>query len=204
MYAEANAGKKGGLATFYSAYLADTSAAHEAAVAGAAAKSSERAASVDLGVEEPKSDAQIVAESGKRVELNADGQIVDRRELLGGGLNVVKRRTFGPRRPAGFSVKISERESATESKSSTSTHPSGLTAEQRGRMSRERHSREAERQLLELEERKRKQEEEAQESTVKKIKRRNDDSKVEELRRAALERRRMRAQAEAAAEPAST
>jgi coiled-coil domain-containing protein 55 len=92
-------------------------------------------------------------------------------------------------------VKISEREPDQSSQDSTFSHPSGLTPEERGRLSRERHSREVERQLLELEERKRKQEEESQEEAVKKIKRRNDDSKVEELRRAAMERRRMRQEA---------
>jgi hypothetical protein len=57
-------------------------------VAGAANKASSTDAPPDMTVEEPKSDAQIAAESGKKVELNADGQIVDRRELLSGGLNL--------------------------------------------------------------------------------------------------------------------
>lgn len=190
------------MSSFYKEYLDSTSKAHEAAVAASLSKSTSSTTdpsfklSAPLPQTEAQQAAQFEAKTGKRLEVNDDGIIIDKREMLSGGLNVIPRTKMGPSR-GGFSAPIAAREAAkNDADSVAGTAAPGLTAAERGRQSRERHSREIERQMVEME-KKRKREEEEEKSTVGvKIVKRNDETKVEELKRKAEERRRKREEEE--------
>lgn len=209
---EQEAKKPGGMAAYYQDELARKEAIHLATMAAASnvplTAASTSTAADDLRARGPKSEAQIAAEAsaklGRHVQVNDSGEIVDKRELLTGGLNVKSRRTLGPASgpPKGFGLSISERkkladeEQASKEKErkeredAASLGMTGLTMAQRQQMSRQRQSEEMQRQLLEHQERKRKQEDESKEQAVKRVaKRNNDESKIEELKRKALERR---------------
>lgn len=210
---EANAGKKGGMLSFYKQYLDTTSATHEAAVLASqqqqpTASSSSSSSSFTIQApptEKEKSDLELAKEfeekSGKKVEVNDDGEIMDKRQLMSGGLNIVKKK-LGPQLPGsgggGFSLPISARqesgrkEGEEEESTGNLLHP-GQSAEERRRAMRERQSREIERQMVELEKKRKRDQEESDKGRVEKVqKRRNDETKVEELKRKAEERRKKR------------
>ncbi|GAA5890723.1 hypothetical protein JCM8208_004974 [Rhodotorula glutinis] len=205
---EAEKKKRGGMTTFFKSYLDTTEAAHAAAVAAAAS-----APKVPLGPARPtdderqKTDVQVAAEheakTGRRVELNEDGEIIDRRQLMSGGLNVVakpkpsagddKASTAG-----GFAVPISARTAPKPAgdgpggdAGESLLHP-GVSAAERKRQARERQSRMVEQQMLELEQRRKREADEQLEHKVSKVAKRNDDDKVAQLKRAAEERRKKR------------
>lgn len=200
---EASAGKKGGMTSFYKQYLDKTSATHEAAVL-ASQRPTSSSSSFTISApptEKEKTDVELAKEfeekSGKKVEMNDDGEIIDKRQLMSGGLNVVKKK-LGPQLPGsggGFSLPISARkESERRKEESTGSllHP-GQSAEERRRAMRERQSREIERQMVELEKKRKREAEESEKGRVEKVaKRRNDETKVEELKRKAEERRKKR------------
>ncbi|GAA5936510.1 nuclear speckle splicing regulatory family 1 protein [Sporobolomyces koalae] len=211
---ELNAGKQGGMTSFYKSYLDSTSATHAAAVAATLAKPSSSPASFTVQAppapEREKTEVEIAREfeekTGKKLEVNDDGEIVDKRQLMAGGLNIVsKPKKLGPQLPGassggGFSVPISERTKAASTTdgrglgtdSQSLLHP-GVSAEERKRQMRERQSREIERQMVELDKKRKREQEEARELNVaKKKERRNDESKVEMLKRMAEERRKKR------------
>ncbi|KAM0752282.1 hypothetical protein T439DRAFT_324354 [Meredithblackwellia eburnea MCA 4105] len=216
---EASAGKAGtGMSNFLKSYLDTTSKAHDAAVAASLSKEE---TSFTIAPPKPqekeKTDVQLAAElaatTGRRVELNDDGQIIDHRELLAGGLNIIAKPK--PNGGGGFSAPINARtanadrnsafSSSDASKIDSLLNPSGLSAAERGRQARERQSREVERQMVALEERRKREAEEALESKVQKVAKRNDESKVEELKRKAEERRKKREEdAKVAKEAANT
>lgn len=197
----------GGMSSFYKTYLDTTSKAHDAAVAASLSKPS---TSFTIAPPPPTSetptDAQIAAEfaekTGKKVEVNDEGVIIDKRQLMSGGLNLVsKPKVFGPSTGpslGGFARPIAEREALEASSRSGSATGGvgglggGLSAAERGRQSRERHSREVERQVVELEKKRKREAEEELGREVKKVEKRNGEGKVEELRRMAEERRRKR------------
>jgi len=195
------------MTTFFKSYLDTTEAAHAAAVAAAAS-----APKVPLGPARPtdderqKTDVQVAAEheakTGRRVELNEDGEIIDRRQLMSGGLNVVAK----PKPSAGdsastaggFAVPISARAAPKAAGdgpggagAESLLHP-GVSAAERKRQARERQSRMVEQQMLELEQRRKREAEEQLEHKVQKVAKRNDDDKVAALKRAAEERRKKR------------
>jgi coiled-coil domain-containing protein 55 len=210
--------KKGGMASFFSTYLANSSAEHDAAVE--AASKGTGASKQTQYDEEPVSDVHLARQAakatGKLVELNEDGQIVDRTQLLSGGLNILKKPkkvVQGPTIPSdyeepapvdeGFAVPIAKRTTHTTqenlaAKAAEDAHYSGLTEAQRRRLQRERQSVLIEQQMVELQEKKRKAEEEQNEREVKKVARRNDETKVEQLKRLAAERRAQKLRDEAA------
>ncbi|KNE61453.1 hypothetical protein AMAG_06276 [Allomyces macrogynus ATCC 38327] len=102
----ADAAKRGehGMAAFYRTFLDRTDADHKAAehlegVDPAAAASF--AAPADAETEPPKPSAQDLA--GMGVAVNASGEVVDKRQLLGAGLNVVRKPVL-PAAPASSSV----------------------------------------------------------------------------------------------------
>ncbi|KPV77658.1 uncharacterized protein RHOBADRAFT_33822 [Rhodotorula graminis WP1] len=203
---EAEKKKRGGMTTFFKSYLDTTEAAHAAAVAAAAS-----APKVPLGPARPtdderqKTDVQVAAEheakTGRRVELNEDGEIIDRRQLMSGGLNVVAKpkpsSSGGESTAGGFAVPISARAQPKPAGgdgpggAESLLHP-GVSAAERKRQARERQSRMVEQQMLELEQRRKREAEEQLEHKVQKVAKRNDDDKVAALKRAAEERRKKR------------
>lgn len=237
---EQQAKRPGGMAEYYKRELAKSEAVHAAAVAAAASQAPDAVGTsslpaglslskdaAELAARGPKSEAQIAAEAGqalgRHIAVNDEGQIIDKRELLTGGLNIKPRKKLGPALPPGvagsgsgdasdqpelkgFALSIAERRQLNaaeelsqkererrvrEDEHSLGLH--GLTVAERQRISRERQSKELERQMVEAQEKKRKAEEEKESEVVSKIARRNnDESKVEELKRKALERRLLR------------
>ncbi|SCV69899.1 BQ2448_1293 [Microbotryum intermedium] len=199
---ELEAGNSGGMTSFYKSYLDASSKEHEAAVAASLAKPAEGTSRTLFTVAPPPKEkteaelaAEISAQTGRRIEVNDDGEIIDKRQLLGGGLNLVRKPKSDAQ--AGFSVPISQRktndkdDSRYSSSSSSSLIGKGLSPAERARQARERQSRELERQMLEVERKRKIEEEEAHKSKVQK---RNDESKVEMLKRQAEERRLKRAE----------
>ena len=193
------------MAAFYSQYLANSSADHDAAME-ATSQGPKPALQNQQYDEEPVSDVLLAREavrSGKQVEINEDGQIIDRTELLTGGLNVIKKPkkplqgpilpSFEDEQTGGFSVPIAQRAAQTteeqQNKAAEDPHYSGLSEAQRRRLQRERQSALLESQMLEVQEKKRKAEIEENERSIKKVARRNDESRVDELKRLAAERR---------------
>ncbi|GAA95130.1 uncharacterized protein L969DRAFT_51974 [Mixia osmundae IAM 14324] len=234
--------KKGGLSSFYASYLAQSDQSNQAALqATATAKEGGRDFTIgpapmpDMARAEPKSDAQLAQEAqqklGTRVMLNESGEIVDKRELLKGGLNAEEDEdavqmaypsslpaALSGTRKGGFAIPIAARmaEKALEEAARARAalldqeapaadvwQPAGatMTPEQRRREQRLRQSKEIEKQMLAFNEQKRKREEEERSHKIAKLARRNDETKVEELRRKALERRQAKAAADAAAAP---
>lgn len=211
------------MTSFYKNYLDSTSATHAAAVAATTTQSTPSASSSTsfniagpppvapiTGQEKEKTEVELAKEhelkTGRKVEVNDDGEIIDKRQLMQGGLNVVQKpKKLGPQLPGGggFALTISEREKLAadnrqgpvakeEASIGSLLHP-GVSAEERKRQMRERQSREIERQMTELERKRKREEEEAREqNVVKKKERRNDETKVEMLKRMAEERRKKR------------
>jgi len=193
--------KRPGMASFFSEYLANDEARNAAAVKASNSKAPSGPIRPPPQYDkEPVSDVQLAREAaatiGKVVELNEDGQIVDKTELLTGGLNVIAKpkAVQGPAVPTGFSVPISQRTAAEEEAKADKPANAFLskTDVARKRAMRERQSRELETQMLESNEKKRKMDEEERLTQVAKLAKRNDETKVEELKRLAAERRKAR------------
>lgn len=212
---EQQAGKAGGMAAFYKSYLDRDSAAHEAAVAASQSKKPVLGPSFNVAPPpkektEAELAAQVEAETGRRVEVNDDGQIVDKRQLMSGGLNVVSKPRTGSATSSsaagGFAAPIAARtqghtSDAASSGSSSLLANAGLSQEERRRQQRERQSREIERQMAALEDKRKRDAQEALEHKVQKVAKRNDETRVEKLKREAEERRLKReADAKAAAQ----
>lgn len=237
MSTEQAAKRPGGMSEYYKRELAQSEAIHEAAMkaasatttSGTQASTSAAAAgggnsststssslakeAAELAAHGPKSEAAIAEEAskllGRNVTVNEEGQIVDKRELLTGGLNVKPRKAVqGPASAKNgksgggiFSMSISERKSQQDEikkreeerrkrEDEASIGMTGLSMAERQKISRERQSKELERQMLLANEKKRKIELEKELELEKKVKvRKNDESKIEEMKRKALERR---------------
>jgi len=153
------------------------------------------------------SEAQLAEDAsqrlGRHIQVNEDGEIVDKRELLVGGLNVNLPKVggislaglAGPTKPSGFALPISQRGSNTFTTGRAGESGGGVTnaeTARRGFLARQRLSSEMERQMLELEEKKRKADADQLERGSAKMAKRNDASRIEELKRKALERRKER------------
>ena len=223
---------KGGMASFFSEYLDKSSASHQAAMEASTSAvpmtdlpsgTLQQQQSTDDPTELDQAKA-ATAKLGRVVEVNEDGQIVDKTELLSGGLNIIKsakkKPVLGPTLPSatgeaapateedgGFSVPISQRKATDSAAASASAAAAaaasaerygGMSEAQRKRLMRERQSIELAKQMEEVESKKRAREEEELQASVKKVARRNDESKVEELKRLAAERRAARSAAAAA------
>lgn len=205
MGAAANKASNNGLSSFYAQYLQNQSTAHDAAVAASLLSTPLSTSSTST---RPATEVEIAAQhlkkTGKAVEVNDEGVIIDKRQLLEGGLNLLSKPNERGNGSGGFSVPIAARAKAVAPEEVIMG--GGLTAAERGRQSRERHSREVERQMVAMEERKKRNAEEELGKEVKKVAKRNDETKVEELKRKAQERRDKREQDEreaAAAPPVS-
>jgi coiled-coil domain-containing protein 55 len=199
---EAEAGKaKSGMNTFLKSYLDSTSAAHDAAVA--ATTSSKPVFGPTFNIAPPpkeKTDAELAREAeeklGKKIELNDDGEILDRRQLMTGGLNVVAKRAVpgAGAKNGGFAVPISARKEPTKEeleRDALLSNP-GISPAERKRQARERQSRELERQMVQIEEKRKREAEEQLEQKVQKVAKRNTEDRVAELKRAAEEGRKKR------------
>lgn len=187
------------MSSFYKSYLDATAKVHDAAVAASLSKTPGPTAGPSFNVALPpatQTEAQLAAEfsakTGRMVEVNDEGIIIDKRQLMSGGLNLVAK----PKATAagGFAAPIAARAPFAAGGSSTSLLNPGISAAERGRQSRERHSREVERQMVELETKRKREAEEVLAQKVQKVAKRNDETKVEELKRKAEERRLKREQ----------
>lgn len=193
----ANGKKKAGLPAFYAAYLANNEASHAAAVKAAAEKPKlGPAGPPPSGDDAQPTQAAVAAEAatktGHSVTLNDDGQIVDKRELLTGGLNIAKKPVKSSMGDSGFAVPIAQRAAEARAGSENAAEEvrqPGLTAAQRHRLAKERQSADIERQLIEQAEKKRAADAAEHAEGVKRYTKRNAGDRVEELKRAAAERR---------------
>jgi len=188
------------MSSFFKDYLDSSSKVHDAAVAASlAAPKPSVTASASFNVAPPpphKSEAELAAEhaakTGLRVDVNEDGEIIDKRQLMAGGLNVVSKPRAPGQAVGGFAKAISERKDDAQRESSAPRDllsADGLSREERARQTRQRHSEMIERQMMELEVKRKRDAEEQLENKVQKVAKRNDESKVEELKRKAEERR---------------
>ena len=192
-------GKSGGMSSFFKQYLESSAKEHDIAVAASLSKTPldpSNAKTEERDQTEAERAAEISATTGRKIEVNDDGIIIDKREMMVGGLNIIpsKKKVFGPTLPGGFSAPIAARTAPTTSGAGGGVHASSsslpfLSAAERGKQSRERHSREIERQMVKLDSKRKREAEEMLEEKVKKVVKRNDGTKVEELKRKAEERR---------------
>lgn len=188
------------MSSFFKQYLDTSAKEHDLAVAASLIKApldplaTANAKSEERDQTEAERAAEISATTGRKIEVNDDGIIIDKREMMVGGLNIIpsKKKVFGPTLPGGFSAPIAARTTPTtggvQNHASSATLPF-MSAAERGKQSRERHSREIERQMVELDSKRKREAEEMLEEKVKKVVKRNDGSKVEELKKKAEERR---------------
>lgn len=198
-----NGGGSAGMVGFYRDMLAKGEERHEELVK--ATEEAARKANIAGGeeasaaaIEKEKTDAQIAAElnaRGANIILNDEGQVVDKRQLLGAGLNVApKPKTHHPPTTAGASAIAGRGGPAGRTGVFADTHPSSARAAQRVRQT--------EMIAKQLEERAR-QEEEAeaarQRDLAEKLRTRKTDKDVSSARERYLARKREREQAAAAA-----
>lgn len=207
---------KGGMAKFYEQYLSSSADAHQAASEAAKKQQSGTGTQPEQHYDdEPVSDMHLAREAASRlnrvVQVNEDGQVVDKTELLSGGLNMAPpRKPQGPPRPGqsevgGFAIPIAERARREreeklarekEAKVEEEPHWSGRDRRELEKERRQRQSAAVEKQIVDMRKR---QAEEAQlehDTQVKKVAKRNDSSKIEALKRAAAERRKAKAEHE--------
>lgn len=186
------------MSAFFKDYLDSSSKVHDAAVAASlAAPKPSSSSAPSFNVAPPpaeKSEAAIAAEhaakTGRRVDVNEDGEIIDKRQLMAGGLNVVAKPRAPGQQVGGFAAAISERKEEVRREDRPEAFSvDGLTKEERARQTRQRHSEMIERQMAELEVKRKREAEEQLEQKVQKVAKRNDETKVEELKRKAEERR---------------
>ncbi|KAJ4487930.1 coiled-coil domain-containing protein 55-domain containing protein [Lentinula aciculospora] len=180
-----------GMAHFYRKLLEDSEQSHEATVAATLKPIiGPQGPMPNMTITKPPdftpmSDlelARIAREQGKEVELNDDNQIIDKRDLLSGGLNLSGTNTRNLK--MGFSNKF---ETNTEN---VQVHRAVGTAASRREIN-ERRQREIERQLEGEQERAQKERErEEYEMSQRIIAKRNNDEDVESARARYLERKR--------------
>ncbi|KAJ3829020.1 coiled-coil domain-containing protein 55-domain containing protein, partial [Lentinula raphanica] len=184
-------GKGTGLAQFYHKLLEDSEQIHEATVAATQKPTiGPQGPLPNMTITKPPdltplSDlelARIAREEGKVVELNDDNQIVDKRDLLSGGLNL-----------SGTNTRNLKMQSSTQSDTNSDevqVHRAVGTAASRREIN-ERRNREIERQMEEEHERiEKEREREEHDKTQRLIAKRNTEEDVESARARYLERKR--------------
>lgn len=195
---------KKGLSGFYSSIIKDNEAQHQRAMEAAAeATASKRASS--QGDKSENNDAEktdnvpdVVKDARRKgldVRLNDEGELVDQRDVLSAGLNVIGRSKSNPTHRDG---KHSEEDRSRYYGSSGNSDRRGSArdgAAQARRLreeARERSSRAIEDQILELERKKEKESVQEEEERKRKFvgERRNDADKVAEARKRMEERKR--------------
>lgn len=202
-----------GMAKFYEQYLSSSAQAHQAASEAAKTQQPSTSKQEQQYDDEPVSDIHMAREAANKlnkvVQVNEDGQVVDRTELLAGGLNMAAPRPKqGPAKPGeqqlgGFAIPIAERaareraereQQQKEQEAEEEPHHSGLSERERHRLRKQRQSAQIEKQLLEVQKRKLEEQGEEHERQVGKVAKRNDESKIEAMKRAAAERRKAKAE----------
>ncbi|KAG8896035.1 hypothetical protein FRB99_000214 [Tulasnella sp. 403] len=195
-----------GLAAFYREFLQKSSDQHDAAIAATQAASQPEPSNQDFTVRrplkiapdpdsvfKPQSDlekAEVARAEGKEVELNDDGQLVDKREVLSAGLNLSAPNT----RKLGFASK-----SSASKEEAPVIHRAAGTAATRQEI-RARQERELQKQVEE--ERKRLAEEEERKEAEEReryVKRKNTEGEIQSARERYLERKRRKMEEEATA-----
>ena len=206
-----NAGSKAGMSAFYKSYLQQSEAEHDAAMQATAAASGPKPIFGPVRPPSPVLNEAAQAREasmrlGHNVELNDEGEIVDKRELLSGGLNIAKPKHQGPSllELAGLGKDAKTIASTVEKRALEAAKEAGpitnADSARRGFLARQRQSEEAQRQLLAHQAQKRKLDAEADRDVeARRLVKRNDESRVEALKRAAAERKRLREAEEAAA-----
>lgn len=184
------------MGSFYKDMLNKNSLAHDAAVAAtlkSKCRGPEKAregSDSEEGAEETvktRSDAELAREAvskGLNVELNDDNLIVDKRELLSAGLNVVSKKVRG--RP---STGASGSGSVGDDSRGGGTGDGGRSAQSAREAQRARQSRLMEEQMVELERKRAAEAEEAAKEARKKLARRNDEDGVSSARERYLARK---------------
>ncbi|KAG5996786.1 hypothetical protein E4U52_005802 [Claviceps spartinae] len=108
---EAKKNEGGGMSAFYKKLL-DRDEARHSEIVNAAAKKAKQGSTIEKGLEDDedpdleKSEADLARElneKGASVAVNEDGQVVDKRQLLSGGLNVSVKKKEEVKRDAGRS-----------------------------------------------------------------------------------------------------
>lgn len=210
----------GGMAKFYEQYLSSSAQAHQAASEAArqpqASTSKLQQQQQQVYDDEPVSDVHLAKEAATRlqkvVEVNEDGQVVDRTELLSGGLNIAPpRKKQGPAKPGeeeqqlgGFAIPIAERarrereerlaaQAASGAAEADEPHWSGRDRRELERERKQRQSAAVEKQILEIRKRQAEEAELDHQQQVQKVAKRNDAGKIEALKRAAAERKKAKA-----------
>lgn len=183
-----------GISSFYREMLNETNAARDAAIAASLAlQTSASAVQPSEQEHREKSDldlAQEARQKGLEVELNDDGQIVDRRSLLTKGLNIVskRRRTSTDERSAS-----SDRDSREARLKRDQRRQEEYQARMHQDAQRSRQSRLIEEQMLELERKRALEEDEAQRRERSKLNaKRNDSQAVLQAKQRYYERKKQR------------
>ncbi|PWN52519.1 hypothetical protein IE53DRAFT_385030 [Violaceomyces palustris] len=203
--------KSKGMAGFYSKMLEESSLARQAAIEATtdleALKSKVGEEGSPSAVKEEKTDIQLAKEAeerGLKVHLNDDNQIIDKRELLSKGLNILPKRK-GRQRGSGGGNEEEDRKDANGHERSSDRGWDGEDSKgrdnQKARSSREaqrsRQSALIEEQMLELEKKRRREEEQALEEEKRKVMaKRNDERSVSSARERYLERKRLKEEEE--------
>ncbi|KIK57802.1 hypothetical protein GYMLUDRAFT_246781 [Collybiopsis luxurians FD-317 M1] len=180
-----------GMAHFYKKLLEESEQTHEATVAATQKPTIGPQGMPNMTITKPPdftpmSDlerARIARAEGKEVELNDDNQIIDKRELLAGGLNLSGINTRN------LQKRTADQLAATDAEAVQAYRAVGTAASRRE--INERRQREIERQMEEEEERtRREREREEHEITRRMIAKRNTEEDVENARARYLERKR--------------
>ncbi|CAG8493006.1 2_t:CDS:2 [Acaulospora morrowiae] len=183
---EKNAAGAKDMTSFYRKLLDQTSSSKTAAIEASRSKRSKSDTIEDDSTDQqPKTDKELADQAraaGKMVILNDDEQIVDKRQLLSAGLNVVKKKTSISR----SSDNLSRNRSYNDSKRYDNKYNSKNSDEMRRR---ERQSRELENQILETQRKRMEEEKHKEQELLSKLERKNDDKAISDARARYLSRK---------------
>lgn len=171
--------KSQGMSSFYRNMLDKTESKHDLIVAASTAPKSRDPNTSSASAPTVKSEAQIAAElkaKGAAVDLNEEGQVVDKTQLLSGGLNV----------SGGKSSRLTSRGTA-----SVTRQPGGYQGRNSQRDGvRARQSKMVEEQLAQAHKRALEEEEEAKKDLERQSKSRKTDTDVQSAKERYLQRKR--------------
>jgi len=184
---EAKKNQSGGMTAFYKDLLAKGDQRHAEIVKAAEerAKSGPRPEDEETQEEKVKTDADMAREinaKGGSVAINEDGQVVDKRELLKGGLNVVAKKKPEPARDI--------RKEADQSRSEREQQSRGFVGSGGKQAMRDRQTRMLEAQLEQSLKRSLEQEEEERQKVERASKSRKTESDISSAKERYLARKR--------------
>ncbi|KAM3582588.1 hypothetical protein VKS41_005232 [Umbelopsis sp. WA50703] len=196
---EAQESKKKNFNGFYRQLLDEQELAHaaivEASIKGVTAPPEPN---VEVEDEEDTTLAQQALQEGKDVMLNDDNVIVDKRQLLGAGLNVAKKPKFGTFMSLSDSdPRVQQRQQEYEEYKRKKLAESAAKRSGRGgETERERMSREVERQMLERKQQEEEEEKKKEEEFKQKLQKRTSDETAMSAKERYLARKRQKAGAQ--------